>query len=190
MAGFRETEGETTVSKGGVAVTTVFDSYFRYDVEIQRFGPYIGVSGPDDQGLFFSQVSAWLSEAQAGVLFEFIGPDGNSADETLDGAEAQGETTLTVSNNAPFLVEDTIYIQDANDPTQFEMARIESKAAPASPGDITLWDGLKANYDAGSIVRSKDYFPKCLLLKHKFRERPAGKGNQIWDLVFSFRTVT
>ena len=182
FAGFVMPDAEQTVSKGGKALTRIFDSYHLWKVVVERLGP---VAGADT----FEEVWAWASDAQAGTEFSFALDSDDTADTTF-GAEVKGETALNpVGSTTGIEVADFLFLEDATDPTKWQRAEV---ATVPSGTDLTIARGLRRGFVASSVLRHAEYFPKCQLLdqrKFKFAEREGGKGSNLWDLEFQFRTV-
>lgn len=169
---------QQSISRGGKAVSVVFDAWHEYDVELRAL-PITGHA-------LHSQLFAWLSHAQGGGEFVFtIDSDADEA-STLSGAEAAGQTVLSVTATAGFSAADWVYIEDLDDPTVFQRVKIQTVDSGVQ---VTIEESLKHSFVALSPFRHAEHFPSCVLLKQRFRERAGGKGANLWDLEFKFRTV-
>lgn len=183
--GMRESVGARSISVGGQAVSVAYDSYFRYEVAFKPFKiPSSTASIATEHGDLFG----WVAHAQRGGEFTFAVDSSNTWATTLSGAEAQGQTALSVASEAGASVGEYVILEDADDPTIWEKRRLNA----VGPATLTVDGGIAFSYVSGSVARYHEYFPACILdpmTANPMRERDGGRGANLWDLQFVFRTV-
>ena len=183
--GLRESLGSRAVSVGGQAVAVAYDSFFRYQV---AFKPFTSPSATAAVGTELGDLHGWIAHAQRGGEFTFAVDSSKTWATTLSGAEAQNQTTLSVSSVSGISGGDYCIVEDVDDPTMWEKRRITSVGA----SDVTVNGGVVFSYASGSVIRYHEYFPACILEpmnSNPLVERDAGRGANLWDLQFTFRTV-
>ena len=178
------TSGNTSVSEQGGHFTQAFDSFAQYEVQIPA------ITYPRDDGQTAEELLAslhvWLSHVGQGGTFALALDSDKDDETTLTVATVQTDTSLTVASISGFASGDWIYLEDVDDPTKWCETRITS----APTGSTIPIRRKEWGMGIGSIVRHKDYFPKCVVVgQPEFRERDAGNGAYLWDLSFTFRTV-
>ena len=187
LVGHPVTDNITSVSTGGKAVSVVHDAWFEYQVDFQGLQHPTSASSAA-QLAAWKRLRSWISHAFAGGEFKFSVDDTKEYVTTLSGAEADAQTVLAVTDSTGMTAHDFIYIEDATDPTKWENVKITTvdSSIQITTGAITR------DYVTASVVRHKEYFPACVLIGNKkpiLTERSAGKGVNIFDLRFKFRTV-
>ena len=178
LRGWPVMDTSQSISVGGKAVSVVHDAWHEYDVEVRA----LNISDDSQH----SRISAWLSHAQGGGEFGFVVNSDEDEASTLSGVEVAGQTVLSVTDTTGFAAADWVYLEDADDPTVFQRVKI---LTVDSGVQVTIEEALDHSFASGSVFRHAENFPACVLLKHDFRERPGGKGANLWDLKFRFRTV-
>lgn len=183
FTGFRVTDKATAISKGGVSVSTIYDTWDEYDLELRAFGP-------DTSASFYSLLTSWWSHASRGGEFAFAVDGDDVADTTLSAAATQGDTTVSVNSTASMAADDWLVFEDANDYAKHERRKISS----ISGAVVTLADALSYGFSAASTVRHAEYFPKCIVSPQQqggtpLTERTGGNGANLWDLSVTIRTV-
>jgi hypothetical protein len=178
LSGGTEGQGALHVSRSGVAYRQLWDTFQRFDVELNALRP---TSAPD----LFEALSAWWSHCLAGGEFAFALDADQAASTTLASSAAQGAVALAVVSGAGIAGGDWVWIEQT--PAKFQKARVRSVAS----NTVTLYEPLPRGYASGSIVRHAEYWPTCVVLDaaDPLVERDAERGANVWDLRFSFRTV-
>ncbi len=184
FSGRYRTVGNSSVTEQGAHFTQSFDSYALYRCEI----PSILYPRSDGQVAeeVLASIHVWLSHVGQGGTFSLALDSDNDDETTLTVATVQTDTSLTVASISGFALGDWIYLEHADDPTKWCETRITS----APTGSTIPIRRKEWSMPIGSIVRHKDYFPKCVVVGDPFfEERAAGGGAFRWDLAFTFRTV-
>lgn len=185
LEGDIELEGQTQISIGRAAVRINRGSFARYRVEIRAIERDATEGGVYPYGM----LSSFMSHAQGGGEFQFAHDSAKTFNGTLSGAEAKGQTVLSVTPDPTVLVVvgDWIYLEHVTDQTKFEKRKVAARDVTT----ITVEDPITWSFPTASIVRHWEYFPKCVLVdgSYELRERPAGQGPNLWDLQFSFETT-
>ena len=172
-----------SVSAGGAVVTLTEDHYFEYDVQLE------GISIVDHLELW-QELTGFMSHAQAGGEFKFKLDGAEARDHTTSAAAAAGATVLELVTAAGWIAGDKVYIEDVDDPTKWQVSTVGSKQT--SPPELQgMAPPLFYSYGLGSVVRSWEYFPKCVAQDGDptLEEREAGRGANLWDFRLRFRTV-
>jgi len=188
LVGHPVADTRTQISAGGKAVSVVHDAWHEYQVVIQGI-LHPGATSTAAQLAAWKRLRSWISHAFRGGEFKFSVDDTKEYSTTLSGAEADGSTVLGVVSSTGMAADDFLYIEDSGDPTIWENVKITS----VDSGVQITTGALTKDYASGSIVRYKEYFPACILAggykKPILMERSAGKGVNVHDLKFKFRTV-
>lgn len=177
------TDAAISVSRAGQAVGVVHDAYSEYRVEYRAITPW----GNAEARKLFDELGGWWEHAAAGGEFSFALDGNRAASTTLSSGASQGASSLSVASESGFYVDDWIFLEDADDITKTERKQVETVAT----GSLALHFPTLREFASGSVVRSFDYFPKCVIAypsRPPLLERPAGEG-PFFDLDFEFRTV-
>lgn len=169
---------------GGRAFTLIRDVYREYQVEMQGIRPSRNAAWRT----FFTALQGWWEHALAGGESS-LAMDSAKVGNTTVGAIAQGDTVIDgCASTAAFTAGEKVYFEDANDATKHAIGFINTKD---SGTQVTLYDALCRPFSAGSVMRSYEYLPAFVCLESKFplRERPGGKGADMWDLAMNIRSV-
>ncbi len=170
-----------TITVGGKAVTIFSDTHDEFEVELEA------ISKTDDADVF-QKVMAWWTHAQQGVEFAFVLDAAKDGDETLTGAHTAGDTAVTISDTTDFAAGEWVRIISASNPGVISPVEIDSIDTGTT---LTLERGIQFNHADGDVFRAVDYFPVCVYIGNKppLTEREAGRGVNLWDLSFKFRSV-
>jgi hypothetical protein len=180
LQGLRDADVVRSVSKGGVAVSVVWDTFAYYDLEFRGFGPV-------NQAAFFAGLTSWWSHAGAGGIFQFLMDGTKTADTTTSATMTQGATTFSVNSTATMATGDWIHIEDVTDQSKWERRSITN----ISGSTLTVNTGVTYGFGRGATVRHVENLVRCIAIDKEapFVEREAGRGPNLWDLRLKFRTV-
>ena len=183
FAGFRLTDRATQISAGGKAVSTIYDTWDEFELELRAFGP-------ESQPAFFAALTSWWSHASQGGEFAFALDADKSTDTTLSSAASQGDTTVSVNSTASVSVGDWLLIEDPSNYGKYERRKVSA----ISGADIGLTVGVSYGFAAASVVRHADYLPACIVPTGNrdsapFAERTGARGANLWDMRVTIRTV-
>lgn len=183
LSGGPRVAGTTSQTDGGNYVRVNRNQLSRYRLSVRAISETLQ-NGSNDY--MFGRLWGFLSHLEGGGEFKFERESGNNADTTMSSGESKGDVAIAVASESGMSVGDWLYLEDADDETKFEVARIASLAT------LNVEDGIHYSYGAGSIVRHWQYLPACILAPGasvSFDEREAGQGPKLWDLSFQFVEV-
>jgi hypothetical protein len=175
------TSAITTVAVSGLAVSDTQDAWFEYDLKVDAIS--VATMSTD-----FCRMMELVSHGNAGGQFALLVNDDATA-TTLVTCCTQGDTVLEITSSTGLTAADTIYMEDASDPSKWQLAIVDSVDDGTH---ITLDSSTPTGfaYTTLSTIRIWEYFPACIFRKPAaIKERGAGKGASIWDLRLQLRTV-
>lgn len=182
--GLRNADRAMSITPGGVAVTVVHDVFRAYRFQWRAIRRITDAT-------FWSQLTEFISHCYGGGKFSLALDSAKVFDSTLNGGIAQAAATATtVAAPTSVATGDVIDIQHPTLPDRFGQFTVLSKNDGAKT--ITFDQNLRRSFPTASIIRHADYFPLCVMLEDEspLEERAGGQGAYLWDLSFTFRTVT
>ena len=158
--------------------TSSRDAWFEYSFEMR---------GLADDSALYRQIVGFLSEADAGVTFEFAYDDAKTYSSTLSAGENETRTLMNVTLTPAGVVAvgDWMILQAAWRRAVFTMQKVTVVAASS----LSFEDELGWFMDAGSTVRHRGFVPMATLLAHRLRRRRGGQGVGLSDLTLTFREI-
>jgi len=186
LSGLATDDGFARFSRGGVHQLVKHDTWQEYDVM------FPAISRPADPARW-AQLTAWISWVYRGNVFELLLDGTKNLDTTLDGAIAAGATVITCSDDtANAALDDWIFLEDALDVSVFEWVQVLSNTGASKGITLNANTPVVFAYPDNSIVRQEVRLGNCVLIRDRptpLVERSGGRGANVWDLRFRFRTV-
>jgi hypothetical protein len=173
-------DAELSFTQGGKLSAVVHDVTREYTAELRAFSE---VNSP----AFYARLNAFWSHVSRGGTFAFAVDSGKTWDTTISQTGTEGATSLLVNSVSGIGAGDFLFLEDATDPTLFEVVEVSS----VGTNSVNLSDSLTRPYGTGSVARYDEYFPTCAMLERRaaFPLRRAARGANRRDLKFKFRTV-
>jgi len=163
------------------------DGWLEYELEVR---------GIAENSQRHRDISAFLSEADGGVEFEFAYNDDKTYSTTLalasnpiDGGPKVVDFSADPEGDYNLVVGDWIFIRANWKRSIWHWSPVLSLVGFGTVGSITLAGGLDFWIDAGAILTHRDFVPKARLISQSFSKRRGGQGVDLWDLRLKFREV-
>jgi hypothetical protein len=182
LKGFSDVNRKQSFTAGGKPFTVTHGVFNLYKVRVTPLGPYRSAA----HRAIWSWLTSWWSHASVGGTFTFSRNSTKLTSALTLASVAETATSISCTSTG-FTADDWVWLEDAADPTK-NCAR---QVASTTTGSVAVADAVGSAFVTSSVIRHLDYFASCVCLDDEapFNERDAGKGANLWDLEFIFRTA-